>query len=375
MLYRSLRLKELVLLAIAIGATLGIISTVVPKSTFSTSFHSSSSTRTAASSGDVSISPYGVGAGTRRMQVIQAGGIPKEGLGSSLGFLLHTANIAMMLDADFLITQTAQMFEYRASDIFNRGVEFRGGGTVCDIMEVLLTDPSSGTFQGRMDRAQGYLDELYDRGQRICRGETNEELFDEYAKAELARCDTLVFNDFRTHGTHHTPCTQKWWRDVISPYSGPAHGNDIAIHFRWGDVFMKAQIEPKWKTDMTKVTPLVNIIREENPSVTVRIFLKRSRENESMDRLREILTPLSGDFEIVEAETDIEELSMMSKARYFFMNSGSFSEHAAATNNADIVVENGGGARSPLSRMSLKHVFDYNRVDLAQFRQAVRDTL
>jgi hypothetical protein len=242
-------------------------------------------------------------------------------------------------------------------------------------LEIMLNRPGEGTFQGRMDRGQGYLDELYDRGQRICRGESDEELFDEYSLGELARCDTLIFNDFRTHGTHHTPCTQKWWRGVISPYSGPAHGNDIAIHFRWGDMYFRSQIELKWKTDMALVAPLVDIIREENPSVVVRIFMKRSKENESMERLREILAPLSGDFEIVDADSDIEELSMMSKARYFFMNSGSFSEHAAATNNADIVIENGGGARSPLARMSLKHVFDYNKVDKNEFRKAVKDTL
>lgn len=103
--------------------------------------------------------------------------------------------------------------------------------------------------------------------------------------------------------------------------------------------------------------------------------MKRSKKNESKEELREILKPLSGDFEIVESDSDIEELSMMSKARYFFMNSGSFSEHAAATNNADIVIENGGGATSPLARMSLKHVFNYNKVDLGEFRRAVRDTL
>jgi hypothetical protein len=140
-------------------------------------------------------------------------------------------------------------------------------------------------------------------------------------------------------------------------------------------MYFRSQIELKWKTDMALVAPLVDIIREENPSVVVRIFMKRSKENESMERLREILAPLSGDFEIVDADSDIEELSMMSKARYFFMNSGSFSEHAAATNNADIVIENGGGARSPLARMSLKHVFDYNKVDKNEFRKAVKDTL
>jgi hypothetical protein len=73
------------------------------------------------------------------------------------------------------------MFDYRASDIFNNGVEFRGGGTVCDILEIMLNKPGEGTFQGRMDRGQGYLDELYDRGQQICRGESDEELFDEYS--------------------------------------------------------------------------------------------------------------------------------------------------------------------------------------------------
>jgi hypothetical protein len=358
---RPMMLREYVLFAIALA---GLISVVM----LLKSGHSLSGASTTASTQ----SGYRA---KRRMQVIKAGGIPKEGLGSSLGFVLYAANLAQMLDADFIVTQTAEMMGYRASEIFNKGVELLPGGTTCDILEVLLKHPGDGTFQGRMDRAVAYLDTMYERAQAICRGESTEDLFDDYALAELRNCDTLVINDYRAKGTHHTPCTKIWWRDIINQFSGPAHGNDVAIHFRWGDMYQISQISDKWRFNMTLITPLVDIIREENPTVSVHVYMKKSKLNESDRRMREILAPLSGDFTIIEAAEDVEELSMMAKAKYLFVNSGSFSEHAAATGQATVVIENGGGVRGPINRMALKHVFNYNKVDLDEFRQAVRETL
>ncbi|WWC60931.1 uncharacterized protein I303_103507 [Kwoniella dejecticola CBS 10117] len=328
---------------------------------------------------ELSNSEYAVPANNRRLQVIQAGGIAKEGIGSSMGFILYGANIAGMLDADFLVTQTAQMFDYRVSDIVNRGIELRSGGRTCDILEILLSDPSNGSFKERQDRAMLLLDDLYERSRRIARKgkHSPEGIFTEYSLREIERCDTIIINDYRPVSTHHTPYTTRWWNNVISQYSGPPHGNDIAIHYRWGDVSNKGQGTPKWHTDMSKVIPLVDIIREENPTAQLRIFMKKSKNNETREQLEELLLPLvlrEGD-EIMECATDVEELSILSKAKYLFINSGSFSEQAAATKRASIVVENGGGVFWPLKRMGLEYFFDYNKVDLVEFRKVVKRTL
>lgn len=308
----------------------------------------------------------------RRLQVIKAGGIPKEGLGSSLGFITAAANIAYLLDAEFIITQTAEMMGYRASDILNRGVELRGGGRTCDIMEILLEDPGTGSFQGRMDRAQSILDVTYERAIKKCTTVPTEILLSDYAINEIARCDTLVINDYRTISRGWTHCSQAWWKGVIDQYAGPAHGNDIAIHFRWGDMYHVSQVEDKWRFDMNKVARLVDIIREENPGVVVNVYMKKSRENESERRMREILLPLTGDYNIIEAAEDVEELAMMAKARYLFINSGSFSTAAAATRAAQVVVFNNGGAHHHLAAMGIDHVFNYDQMDDAEFRKAVK---
>jgi hypothetical protein len=308
-----------------------------------------------------------------RLQVVKAGGIPKEGLGSSLGFITASANIAHLLDADLIITQTAEMMGYRASDLLNRGLELRGGGRTCDIMEVLLDDPSTGTFQGRMDRAQSILDMTYDRAEKKCSTTPTEVLLSDYALREISRCDTLVINDYRTISRGWTNCSMAWWASVIDQYGGEPLGNDIAIHFRWGDMFEVSQIEDKWRFDMTKVARVVDIIREENPTVVVNVFMKKSRQNESLRRMRELLLPLSGNFHIVEAEDDVEELAMMAKARYLIINSGSFSTAAAARAWADVVIFNNGGAQHTLREMGLKHVFNYDRFDEDELRRAIRD--
>jgi hypothetical protein len=308
----------------------------------------------------------------KRLQVVKAGGIPKEGLGSSLGFITASANIAHLLDADLIITQTAEMMGYRASDILNIGLELRGGGRTCDIMEVLLDDPSTGTFQGRMDRAQSILDMTYDRAEKKCSTTPTEVLLSDYALQEISRCDTLVINDYRTISRGWTKCSMAWWASVIDQYGGEPLGNDIAIHFRWGDMYEVSQIEDKWRFDMNKVARVVDIIREENPTVVVNVFMKKSKQNESLRQMRELLHPLDGDFHIVEAEDDIEELAMMAKARYLIINSGSFSTAAAARAWADVVIYNEGGARHSLQDMGLKHVFGYNHYDEDELREAIR---
>jgi hypothetical protein len=310
--------------------------------------------------------------GKRRLHVVKAGGIPKEGLGSSLGFITASANIAHLLDADLIISQTAEMMGYRASEILNIGLELRGGGRVCDIMEVLLEDPSTGTFQGRMDRAQSILDVTYERAEEKCRNTPTEDLLSEYALEEISRCDVLVINDYRTISRGWTSCSMAWWASVIDQYAGEPHGNDIAIHFRWGDMFEVSQIEDKWRFDMTKVARVVDIIREENPTVTVNVFMKKSRQNESQQQMRQLLSPLDGEFNIVEADNDVEELAMMAKARYLIINSGSFSTAAAARAWADVVIYNEGGARHSLQDMGLKHVFGYDHYEEDQLRQAIR---
>lgn len=339
---------------------------------YSTPSLSTASFRSGSSS---ALSTTGSGSGgrtKRRLQVIQAGGIPKEGLGSTLGFIRARANIAYLLDADFLISQTAHMMDYRASEILNKGVELNGGGRVCDIMEVLLEQPGYGDFRDRMTRAQSTLDETYKRALRKCTTHPNDEWLTDYAKEEIARCDVLIINDYRIYGGPWTRCNMAWWKPVIDQYSGPAHGNDIAIHFRWGDMYHVSQIEAKWKTDMNKMAPLIDIIRKENPSVVVNVYMKRSEENESEQRMREILMPLSGDYNIIEAAEDVEELSMMGKARYLFLNSGSFSTAAAATNAAQVVVWNNGGAQHAFEEMQTKNVFNYDDMDIEEFRLAVR---
>jgi hypothetical protein len=308
----------------------------------------------------------------KKLQIIKAGGIPKEGLGSSLGFITAVANIAHLLDAELIFTQTAEMMGYRASEILNKGLELQGGGRTCDIMEVLLEDPGSGTFQGRMDRAQSILDVTYERAIKKCTTVPTEILLSDYARDELAKCDTLIINDYRTISRGWTHCSQSWWKGVIDQYSGPAHGNDIAIHFRWGDMYHVAQKEDKWRFDMTKVAPLVNIIRQENPSVVVNVYMKKSKENESERRMKEILAPLDGEINIIEAPEDVMELAMMSKARYLIINSGSFSTAAAATGNAQVVVFNNGGAHHTLGAMGLKNLFNYDKMDEAEFRAAVK---
>lgn len=308
----------------------------------------------------------------RKLQVIKAGGIPKEGLGSSLGFITAVANIANLLDADLIISQTAEMMGYRASDILNKGLEIKGGGRVCDIMEVLLDDPSYGHFQERMDRAQKLLDVTYHRAIKKCTDTPTEVLLSDYAIKELARCDTLVINDYRTISRGWTKCSQEWWRGVIDQYGGPAHGNDVAIHFRWGDMYHKAQSEDKWMMDMKKVTHYVNIIRELNPNVVVNVYMKKSKENESEKRMREILSPLDGEFNIIEADEDVDELGMMAKARYLFINSGSFSTAAAATNNAQAVIYNHDSGRGTLEAMNLDNLFHIDRINDDDFRRAVR---
>lgn len=312
---------------------------------------------------------------TRRLQILRTGGIPKEGLGSSIGFMRTAGNLAYLLDADYIISMTALMFDYRASEIVNKGLSLKSGGRVCDIMEVILHNPSDGHFQERMDRAQSYLDRLYQRGKQICQGELPEDtpLLDEYALKELDRCDTLVINDYRIVGGSWSPCNRAWWQDVIDSYqTGPRHGNDIAIHFRWGDMYHVAQKEDKWKLEMAKVAPLVNIIREENPSVVVNVYMKPSRENESERRMRQILQPLAGEYNIIESSDDVEELSMMAQARYLFINAGSFSTAAAASGHAQVVVHNNGGAHHTLAEMRLKHIFSYDDIDLSAFRSAVK---
>jgi hypothetical protein len=316
------------------------------------------------------------------LQIIKAGGIPKEGLGSTLNFILPTANIAHLLDADLIISQTAYMMDYRASDILNRGLELQGEGRVCDIMEILLDDPSIGPFQSRMDRAQALLDLTYDRAIKKCTTNPSEMLFSEYAMKEISRCDTLIFNDYRTLSFGYTPqiisrgwtpCSQAWWKGVIEQYSGPAHGNDIAIHYRWGDMAQRgAQTRDKWKLDITKVKRLVDIIRQENPKVLVNVYMKKSKENESENQLRQILAPLDGKYTIIEAAEDVEELAMMSKARYLILNSGSFSVAAAATSEAQVVVHNNGGAEDHWKALGIKHVFNYDQIDEGEFRKAVK---
>lgn len=311
----------------------------------------------------------------RKLQIIKAGGIPKEGLGSSLGFITAVANIATLLDAELIISQTAEMMGYRASEILNKGLELKGGGRVCDIMEILLENPSYGNFQDRMDRAQATLDITYERAIKKCTTTPTEVLLSDYAIKELSRCDTVVINDYRTISRGWTKCSQEWWRGVIDQYGGPAHGNDVAIHFRWGDMYHKAQSEDKWMMDMKRVSRLVDIIREENPSVVVNVYMKKSKENESEKRMREILAPLSGDFNIIEAEHDVDELGMMAKARYLFINSGSFSTAAAATKNAQVVVYNSDSGRGTLEGMKLDHLYRYDRMDDEEFRRAVRSML
>jgi len=295
----------------------------------------------------------------RKLQIIKAGGIPKEGLGSSLGFITATANIANLLDAELIITQTAEMMGYRVSDILNKGLSLEGNGRVCDIMEILLEDPGTGTFQGRMDRAQGILDKTYERAIKKCTTVPTEILLSDYAMREINRCDTIIINDFRTISRGWTKCSMAWWKGAIDQYSPPAEGNDVAIHFRWGDMYHKALTEKKWMMEMDKVAKVVEIIRAEKPNVVVNVFMKKSKENESENRMREILSPLKAPFNIIEAETDVEELSMMAKAEYLIINSGSYSTGAAATGAARVVVFNGGGAHHTLGAMNLTNLFNY----------------
>ena len=308
----------------------------------------------------------------RKLQIIKAGGIPKEGLGSSLGFITATANIANLLDAELIITQTAEMMGYRVSDILNKGLSLEANGRVCDIMEILLEDPGTGTFQGRMDRAQGILDKTYERAIKKCTNVPTEILLSDYAMKEINRCDTIVINDFRTISRGWTKCSMAWWKSVIDQYSPPSEGNDIAIHFRWGDMYHKALTEKKWKMDMNYAAKIVEIIRQEKPNVVVNVFMKKSKENESENRMREILKPLTGPFNILEAETDVEELAMMAKAEYLIINSGSYSTAAAATGAAKVVVFNNGGAHHTLGAMNLRNLFNYEDYDEAKLRAAVQ---
>ena len=308
----------------------------------------------------------------RKLQIIKAGGIPKEGLGSSLGFITATANIATLLDAELIITQTAEMMGYRVSDILNKGLQLEGAGRVCDIMEIRLEDPGTGTFQGRMDRAQGILDKTYERAIKKCTTVPTEILLSDYAMKEINRCDTIIINDFRTISRGWTKCSMAWWKGAIDQYSPPAEGNDVANHFRWGDMYHKALTEKKWMMEMDKVAKVVEIIRSEKPSVVVNVFMKKSKENESENRMREILSPLKGPFNIIEAETDVEELSMMAKAEYLIINSGSYSTGAAATGAARVVVFNGGGAHHTLGAMNLTNLFNYQELDEAKLKAAVR---
>lgn len=307
----------------------------------------------------------------RRLQVVKAGGVPKEGLGSSLGFITAVANIATLLDADLMISQTAEMMDYRVSDILNRGLTLQNG-RVCDIMEILLEDPSTGPFQARMDRAQGLLDKTYERAIKKCTTTPTEILLSDYALKEIARCDIVVINDYRSISRGWTHCAMAWWKGAIDQYSAPAAGNDVAIHFRWGDMYFKALNEAKWKMDMVKVARIVDIIREEKPDVVVNVFMKKSKENESERRMREILQPLSGTFNIIEAETDVEELSMMAKAEYLIINSGSYSTAAAATGNAKVVAFNNGGAHHTLGGMQLDNLFNYDTYEEEALRLAIR---
>lgn len=308
----------------------------------------------------------------RKLQIIKAGGIPKEGLGSSLGFITATANIANLLDAELIITQTAEMMGYRVSDILNKGLSLEGNGRVCDIMEILLEDPGTGTFQGRMDRAQGILDKTYERAIKKCTTVPTEILLSDYAMREINRCDTIIINDFRTISRGWTKCSMAWWKGAIDQYSPPAEGNDVAIHFRWGDMYHKALTEKKWMMEMDKVAKVVEIIRAEKPNVVVNVFMKKSKENESENRMREILSPLKAPFNIIEAETDVEELSMMAKAEYLIINSGSYSTGAAATGAARVVVFNGGGAHHTLGAMNLTNLFNYQELDEGKLRAAVK---
>lgn len=319
---------------------------------------------------------------TRRLQIIKAGGIPKEGFGSSVTYMRVAGNLAYLLDADYIVSQTAIQFDrYRASDIVNKhSKQLQAGGRVCDIMEVLLDTPSEGPFQQRMERAQHLLDGLYDHGTRICNGHSDGPLLSEYASKELDRCDTLIINDIRPIYGTWTPCNRAWWQDTIDAYAPwPAHGNDVAIHYRWGDMFREVRGHPRWGMDMRKVAPLVDIIRQENPSVVVNVYMEKSEDNESEQRLREILEPLGGEFNIVQSSSDVEELALMSQARYLFINAGTYSTAAAATGHAQVVVHNNGDGpdefatlQDILDEMRLKSVFNYEVIDLEKFRAAVR---
>lgn len=325
----------------------------------------------------------------RRLQVVKAGGVPKEGFGSSLGFLIPAVSIAQLLDADFLVSQTAAMFGFRASDYINGGVELEGGGRVCDILQVLLDEPmvSLGPFQSRMDHALGMLDALYKRAVNLCRGEENGDLFwSEWARREIRRCDTLIINDYRSTSHYFNYCAEAWWRGVIEAYvpatrktpdqltSRTGARESIAIHYRWGDMYKNIlQGEAKWRFNMVKVAHVVDVIREEHPGISVDVFLKPSERNESEQEMREMLLPLSGDYNIVHARSDVEELAMMGQAMYFIGNSGSFSIAAAATRRASVVITSDtSSGRARLEMMQLNKLLFYDEMTDEDLRMAVR---
>lgn len=323
----------------------------------------------------------------RRLQVVKAGGVPKEGFGSSLGFLIPAVSIAQLLDADFIVSQTAEMLGFRASDYINAGVELQGAGRVCDIMEVILDEPmvSLGPFQERMDHAQGMLDALYKRAVNLCRMEIDGPLLSEWSRQEIARCDTLVINDYRSTSHYFNFCAESWWRGVIEPHvprsrrsasqaTSPTGAREsIAIHYRWGDMYKNIAGEAKWRFNMDKVAHAVDIIREEHPGISVDVFLKPSEKNESEEEMREMLLPLSGDFNIVRAQSDIEELAMMGQAMYFIGNSGSFSIAAAATRRASVVITSDTThGRARLEMMQLGKLLFYDEMTDDDLRMAVR---
>jgi hypothetical protein len=111
------------------------------------------------------------------------------------------------------------MMGYRVSDILNKGLSLEGNGMVCDTMEILLEDHGTGTFRGRMGRAQGILDKTYERAIKKCTTVPTEILLSDYAMREINRCDTIIINDFRTISRGWNKCSMAWWKGAIDQYS------------------------------------------------------------------------------------------------------------------------------------------------------------
>ena len=106
-------------------------------------------------------------------------------------------------------------------------------------------------------------------------------------------------------------------------------------------MFKVAQDSPKWQHNMTAVAQIVEQLREEDPTLPVKVYFKSSKQKESLETKLDMLLPLTQPYEIVEEEDDMTELAKMSGASHMILNAGAYSRAAAAASFSAKVWYNG----------------------------------